>query len=287
MSQKSKLKIWTAGIAVLFAAGRISAAIITDGLALQVNAQNVVQSGGQVTKLVDQSGNGLDISYNTTSGTYGGTLNSGALNGHDTLSITNSGFRASIGDSANLNATTDGLTIFLVASLAHTADVDVLKKHTGTTSTDPGYYLKSYDDVGKNFFFWATSSANNRFEMQYDASASPDFFVMAFVIGSGSDTLSSYYDGDNFATVKDLGTLGDASNSANFDIGRNAAGQMDFAELLIYNRLLSSDEWNEVGATLGGKYEINTTYVIPEPFTFGMMGAGMIGLFGLRRMMRL
>jgi len=270
MSQTNGMKIWIVGIAVLFLAGSGSAIIPADGLALHVNAQNVTQSGGQVTELLDQSGNGLNIAHNaTSSSTYGGTLNSGVLNSYDTLTIANHGFRMTIADSANVNAGTNGLTLFLVASLAHTADVDVLRKHTGATSSNPGYYLKAYKPgSGRNFSLWATTDSSNRREVQY-ADAAPGFFVMAIVVDPSADKLSTFYNGAGFTATTTTGGLNDLSNSANFDIGRTAAGQMDFAELLIYNRVLTTDEWNEVGATLGTKYGIGTTYVIPEPIILG------------------
>jgi hypothetical protein len=262
MNQGNKIRRCTAGVAILFVAGNLSASIITNGLVLKVNAQNVVQSGGQVTKLLDQSGLGLDIAHNTaSSSTYGGTLNSSALNGYDTLSIANSGFRMTIADSANVNATTNGLTLFLVTSLAHTVDVDVLRKHAGATSSNPGYYLKAYKPgSGRDFSLWATTDSSNRRELRY-YSATNDFFVMAIVINPSTDTVATFYNGTGFTTTTTVGGLNDLSNSANFDIGSTAAGQMNFAELLVYNRVLTTNEWNGVGYELGVKYGIPTSYV--------------------------
>jgi hypothetical protein len=239
---------------------------LSKGLVLHVNAESVEQVGGQVTKLLDQSGQGLDISYNTaSSATYGGTLNSGALNGYNTLSITNSGFRMTVADSANVNATTNGLTLFLVAKLLHTGEVDVLRKHSGSTASSPGYYLKSY--VGgtggeKDWALWATTDSSNRREVQY-ADAAPGFFVMAIVVDPSADKLSAFYNGDGFTATTTTGGLNDLSNSANFDIGRTAAGQMEFAELVVYNRVLTENEWNRVGYEFGVKYGIPTSYVRP------------------------
>lgn len=136
MSQSIKMEIWMIGIVALFAAGSISAAIITDGLVLNVNGQNVVESGGQVTKLVDQSANETDISHNAASGdTYGATLNSGALSTYDTLTIASRGFRLGPTDAVDLNVTADGLSVFLVASLPHDATNRILKKQGGSSMT--------------------------------------------------------------------------------------------------------------------------------------------------------
>jgi hypothetical protein len=258
--KKNRLLILVTGLISGFLLST-SAIELPSGVVLHVDAQNIVQSSGQVTKLLDQSGLGLDISHNTaSSSTYGGTLNSSALNGYDTLSIANSGFRMTIADSANVNATTNGLTLFLVASLAHTADVDVLRKHAGATSTNPGYYLKAYTPGGgRDFSLWATTDSSNRRELRYYNSTN-DFFVMAIVINPSTDTVATFYNGTGFTTTTTVGGLNDLSNSANFDIGSTAAGQMNFAELLVYNRALTENEWNKVGWYLGIKYGIQTSY---------------------------
>lgn len=131
---------------------------------------------------------------------------------------------------------------------------------------------------------WSSLNVSNRWEQAY-TTTSTDFFVIAMVIDPSTDTLSTCYDGTGFVTTTSAGGLDNLSNSNDFDIGDGLSG-MEFAELAVYNRVLTEEEWNDVGHDLGTKYGITTTYVdtVPEPVTLGLMGAGLIGLFGVRRM---
>jgi len=256
MNQTNRMKIWIVGIAVLFLAGSGSAIIPADGLVLHVNAQNVDESGGAVTKLLDLSSIGIDMSHNASQGdAYGGALNRGRLNGQDTITMTNLGFRVGMDDSKQLNVTDKGLTLFLVARLPHdsTSAQRILRKQVGSVN-NPGYNLLMYDD---RIDIWASQDGSNRRRTTY-REVDTDFVVLAMRIDPSSDTLSAYYNGERFVTTARNGGLGDLRNEAHFDMGEVKG--MEFAELIVYNHALTEEVLNGIGYTLGVKYNVITSY---------------------------
>jgi hypothetical protein len=63
------------------------------------------------------------------------------------------------------------------------------------------------------------------------------------------------------------------------------AWQGNIAELVIFDRVLSDSEANEVGSYLQDKYGITGAYAIPEPSSLGLLllGGGAVLLLRRRR----
>ena len=86
-------------------------------------------------------------------------------------------------------------------------------------------------------------------------------------------------------TAGNAGTANLAIGS--FGVAGNALqpSQVDFAEFLVFDRLLTPAEENDLGFYLGQKYNITTAY-IPEPSTFGLLALGGIALLTCRNRRR-
>jgi hypothetical protein len=254
---QNKIWIWRITVAgFLFSVSSTCAELNTDGLVLHLQASAVKHSGGEVSKLLDQSKNRTDLRVNSGEGNCcGAILNAGALNSHDTLTITNSGFRLGPGDAKDLNPSSNGLTIILVASVPHDKTCRILKKQAGSVN-DPGYNILMEQECIR---VWASQDLKNRRSQTY-ATASGDFFVLCAVVDMKESPLACYYNGEGFTTAVQAGELKSLGNSSDFDIGDGLNG-MRFAELAVYDRALPSDEWNAVCSQLGKKYGIATSYM--------------------------
>lgn len=84
----------------------------------------------------------------------------------------------------------------------------------------------------------------------------------------------SLVDDPGTGVVTDTLYVGQRAGTAGAGWGLNG----DFAELLVFNRVLTDAERNTVGSYLADKYGLTTAYVVPEPNTLVLL---VVGLFGL------
>lgn len=259
MSDMRGYSIWKSLVAAavfLFSAESVCAELNANGLVLHLKASEVKHSAGDVSKLLDQSKNRTDIRVNAGGGSrFGAVLKPGTLNSCDTLTFTNRGFRLGPGDAKDLNPSSRGLTIILVASVPHNKTSRILKKQAGSVN-DPGYNIMMEE---KGIRVWAAQNLKNRRSQTY-ATLSDEFFVLCMVIDMKDGSLATYYNGEGFTTSVSSGALKSLENFNDFDIGDGLNG-MGLAELAIYNRALPAKEWNAICSGLGNQYGIETSYM--------------------------
>jgi len=136
-----------------------------------------------------------------------------------------------------------------------------LYRHAGSTQTGPlpsGFFIPEY--TGSNM---APSGSNTR-TVRLDGGS---------IVGSTSSN-SSF----SIAELMSLGT------DVTGNVPRHTNYFGDIAELLVYDRVLSEEELQLVGAYLEEKYALNTAYAVPEPACLGMLAtAGALLLRHRRR----
>jgi len=101
--------------------------------------------------------------------------------------------------------------------------------------------------------------------------ASNVLFVNGDQVALSNPTYAPLSENPGTDVITDTLYVGDRSNST---YGLNG----DFAELLVFNRVLTDAERNTVGSYLADKYGLTTAYTIPEPGTLVLTSIGLIGL---------
>lgn len=136
----------------------------------------------------------------------------------------------------------------------------------------------------------STTTTTDLGQAYREATTSTNWVVFGMVIDPTTPTtgtMTSLYNGEAMSQwFRDAGSLtGAFTESSRFSVGWSApAAGMELAEILVYNRALSETEWGQVGATLANKYDITTTYVIPEPATAAvLLGLAALALLITRR----
>lgn len=268
--------------------GSITAALVTDGMVLHAHAESVAtwSLNGKVARMNDLSGSGNDNDIASQSVNDGPTIQADALNGYDTLYIggTTEGLRILAADASDFNVTTNGLTLFAVFSTPYNSGY-VVRKGNDNSSSEVGYSIFTDSTSGGRIHSRAADDSGTRQGTTLTTS-STDFVVYGMIIDPSAGTLTSLYNGTVMSSWFSDGAIDDTITSADdFGIGNNAnAAGMELAEIVVYNRSLETAEWNEVGATLGDKYAIDNTYVIPEPATLGLLAFVGAALMTVRRL---
>ena len=210
------------------------------------------------------------------------TLETGELNGNPVLrfdSISNLIGDRLVNPTHIANTTTSKVTVFAVAD--------------SNNSGWSGNLISTRKTAG---FSWRYDDGGSPLKLLFPGSSSPDnvsvaptyagFNVMKFTINSRNVTidanaLSSAAEtiGNFVAETAGPGTSIGA-NSGTWSATSTLDG--DIAEIIVYDRLLTQQETDQVGYYLAEKYGITTGYV-PEPATLSLMVSGMICLVLRRR----
>jgi len=223
-----------------------------------------VTTGGTFT-WADQSDGGATHDATQTNANRHPSLQTNVINGHSVVRFDAGGGAGNpdwlqIADHADLDIGTaagKGFTVFLVLNVSDTAQKFFLEKRGG----DCDYCI-----FNEGTLRWFTGNG----ELQYSPIASAgNFQILAFSLdqtGAGSGTKNTWTDGvaDN-DNPQAYGNK-EADNDQPLYIGRHGALDNDltfdgdFAEIVIFNTALNSDDLLSTGIYLSDKYGLTTGY---------------------------
>lgn len=236
---------------------------INSGLLLWLDASDsstVINDGsGYVMRWEDKSGNNYHATQSTSASRP--TLNSNALNGKAAIRFDGSNDGMFISDSLYL---TRSYTVFIVNQYYGSVQGRTLQSRdinwlAGLWAGNHGHYASG----------WVSNSSYN--------TAGTNTPWISEAIGYTSS--SAYYaNGQNYTV--DSNPTGNPGKLALVGSGAyNEQSQADVAEILIYNRVLTTQERNAVGSYLATKYSMATSYVnVPEPATLSF---ALVAIFAL------
>jgi len=217
------------------------------GLAVWLKADAGVQTNasGAVTNWVDQTGNGRNAWQ--TNADARPQLASGGVGGRPVIRFDGNDDGLNMGSLAPAFPTS--ATVFVVATLNADGDYNLL-----TTFSNSGYWRYSGNGLSYNGVFRAT-----RVEA---LCAAPSVGSHIFAVESSGAKWEMWIDGDSRGSAPTAYYAGEDYRIGRPDggttDGRNLKG--DIAEILIYDRPLSSLEHRKVGACLARKYGLTDMY---------------------------
>jgi len=241
---------------------------VTNGLIVWLKAgavntsdsSHVRSSGGSlyVQKWVDSSGNGHNAT-NTTNTAEQPIYVAGGLNGKPVLRFTqvddNSGSKTYLGDlSANFPT---AASIFAVATINSDGRYNLF----GGSGGDDRWVADTWGESHPAFFI------NPRANGSFAQSGWPTTGSHVFSMESSGSTTRGVVDGTQNGI--DTAVTYASGSGQNFTIGNRVARgddqqlNGDIAEVILFNRVLTTDEANAVGRYLADKYAVSTTYPLP------------------------
>jgi len=217
--------------------------------------------GGAVARWDDKSGLGFNVTQSNSGNQP--TYQSAALNGQSTLYFDNDnlGRANDIGITGNADR-----TVITVWTGATNNGMNYQHSfHMGNSATDEAYghsvYRGSNGLIGNHY--WSSG-----FDTTAAGSSAPTMAVSMWDGdgGSGANGLDSWWVGGSDVGTYERAALSTASNS--LLIGSRLAPQTEgirgsVAEVIVYDRLLTPTEHNEIGWYLSQKWGLATTYVSP------------------------
>lgn len=244
----------------LFASAAIATAdtLPRRGLKLHLDAASaVVSKDSKVGALNDRGPLKLRVKAAAGNAGFGGLLNKAALNGQDTITIQNNGFRIDAKTASELNASDKGFTLVLVAKALPqpaAAALQLVRKQSTPNIRQTGYSVQ-LDSKEELLFLWAVENGDNR--RSVGVPALKDWFVLVMSADISAGKLDASLNGlplpkKPFARGKPSAF----SNNNPFEIGAGPSGMMEFAELAFYDRPLSAGEQKQAAAALVAKYAI-------------------------------
>lgn len=262
MLKRNVLKMMVVGVIGLVNA--VGALPVTDGLVMHLDAGAIsgVSNGSPIGVWVDQSGNGNDANQPTA--------------GNQPLYIAS--------ESAFLNNP--------VVRFDGTDDYMILPSTTMTVGSFTMFAVAKYDDMDNNQYICAgqDGGGNDRARFQLDTKISgmdPQFLWRAGssgwkdIITDADLAVHVFGETSDVEGFLDGTSIGTASNSSNenptaFNLGSYNRGEKDFfdgdlAEFIVYDRVLSPEDFAAVNDYLAAKY-------VPEPTTMMLMALGLVAL---------
>lgn len=219
-------------------------------------------TGGQVDVWVDKSPSGYSNDA-TGSGTARPTYITGGagIGNMPTLQFDGVNDLLSAAHSASLDIDSDSLTTFLVTRFVSTEQQQFLdKRNSGSPYVGYTFYFQGPDRLRSHFN--VSSCCVDHIAVPSPAIADDDPHILTWEANRSSGVTTYSVDGGDLPTGPV--TQGSATNNQPLLIGGDVFGNAhyngDLAEILIYDRVLTSEEKNQVGAYLEGKYTIEAAY---------------------------
>jgi len=208
-------------------------------------------NGAVITTWLDKSGNGRNLGG---SGHYGSDPNlvAGALNGQDVVNFDGNDWIRTAYNFGNGYPDPDTYTLVTVA------------RYTGG---DSQRVIAS--GSGRNFLFGFHGNQINRWHADgwiYSAGVpgNTNWYIHAGTIGPGPNPPASFWSNGALLTANNYG-----SHDTNYGIGRlefgawnggNETSRCEVAEVLVFDRVLSAAELNNIGGYLNTKYALGAAY---------------------------
>ncbi len=252
---------------------------VTSGLQLQLAADTMdstLSNNDSVASWTDSSGNGRNATQ--ANATYQPKFKTNGANGKSFMRFDGSNDLLSIpytgGQEAGpfLNPVKD-FTIMVVASQANDAEAAVIDSTSGSTGGgDAKGYALHMDTRASNRQFrsvWESGSSSDSASFTVTSTVDVDdvqsgtptimSFTMADTTANGSvDTVNGFHVSRRMSTKAIGATPYTATTTGPFQIGKGGATffEGDIYEILMYNRVLSQDEREQVEGYLSRKYNI-------------------------------
>lgn len=239
------------------------------GLVLWLRADDGVStSGSNVTQWNDESGTGNNASQAT--GTKQPTVVSNAINGLPAVSFNGSSDFLQLPTTALSNFSSGASVLLVTKPTAVTAGARFLDFGNGATSDN--LYMDEPSNTGAALFTYNGSTGKS---VSAGSAITLSQFQLLEAIDNGSGTATIYTNGVQQAQSVTMNTLQNIARTQNY-IGQASAGgsyfQGQIAEILVFNRGLTSLEQAQLEGYLLAKYQILNSTSTPTP-TISVAGA--------------
>jgi hypothetical protein len=232
---------------------------------LKADAGVTVNGSNEVTTWADQSGN---VRNAVNSGVTLPTLLPGAINGKPALRFTNDRLETPLMDFTTTNA----VEVFMVYKTVDNTVALPLEFGDDINTTTTGFYISDHETGCSGCINGVNAALNGNVGYNYNAvpQASTCFKIVNAAMDKSLTTEEVKIWMNNVLQPKAPGTL-NADNTNNFGnhklfLGRRncvsclpPTGEFYLAEVVIYNRTLTTTEKNAVYNYLNGRYNVNNT----------------------------
>ncbi|MCA9247432.1 MAG: PEP-CTERM sorting domain-containing protein [Planctomycetales bacterium] len=254
-----------------------------------------LSNGAGVPTLVDRTSTGSGIGDNTSQDAGlsdgGPTYIASSLNGLGGIDFGGAGGYTYSGALGIGSGSTAAFTMFVVGNVDGNKGVEQRGLQIGDGPAGEGV-AADLTSAGFRFNNGNRLFANDKF----DDPGNNDFHLGVWRMDAGDTYSQAFYALDGVAATQT--SVGSGGTSLSYDdvgftVGRGtstggAAASFwtgNMSEFLIFNRALTDEEVNLVGAYLEITYGLDTAYVntLPEPSTAVLLGLGLVGFFARRR----
>jgi hypothetical protein len=247
-------------LSMLVLAGAASALTVTDGLVMHLDAGTItgIAEGAAIDTWADQSGLGNNALQSIAARQPVYIASSSAFNSKAVVRFDGSN------DFLDLNETmvnVGSFTLFAVGQFDRTGMSANSFMIDGQAGSGDGRLRIGWDIVGTKFTMRGGNSANLP---AWNPAADTNLHIFTL-----TSQVSGYLDGTFLGTSGNTATVTPAAlNLGSFNLGQNQFFKGDVAEVIIYNRALTSTEIASVNTELAAKY------IVPEPATMILLGLG-------------
>jgi hypothetical protein len=232
---------------------------------LKADAGVTVNGSNEVTTWADQSGN---VRNAVNSGVTLPTLLPGAINGKPALRFTNDRLETPLIDFTTTNA----VEVFMVYKTVDNTLSLPLEFSDNINASSTGFYISDYEAGCPGCISGVNAALNGDVGYNYNAAPQPStcFKIVNAAMDKNLTTEEVKIWLNNVLQPKAVST-GNSDNTNNFGnhklfIGRRncvsclpPTGEFYLAEVVIYNRVLTTTEKNAVYTYLNGRYNVNNT----------------------------
>jgi len=257
---------------------QLDATDIVRGGAEPADGTNLQPIGGWDDLASDSGFNDFDASSGNSWPEYrnNGTDN---INGNSVVKYAFGGHNVQV-NSTNAGITdAGGVTLFLVGNFDDWSSIFRFNDLSQNSPNLEGFALeKNGNDIS------LAAGFGRNITMGFSSFIDQDVIIEIKYLGGGwqASNVEAYVNG-TATSLTDTGGIDGSTLLFNNEFMRVGGGFFDLGELQIFNEDLSTTDSNAVGSALSTKWGITTSYVIPEPASFVLLGLGTLMLVGRNR----